>query len=158
MQHALRQDPDVIMISELSDPETVALALDAAENGHLVLSTLNAPDATHAIQRLLDFFPPEEHSQMIAQISGVLETVIAQHLIMASDGKRVLTTETLRPNKAIRKAIKNRQLDQLLGLMEIHKSKGNHTIDDSLERLVQKGQLTIDEALLHCRESGRFKV
>ncbi len=153
LRQALRQDPDVIVVSELRDLETIRIALTAAETGHLVLSTLHTPDAPQTIDRLVDVFPADQQPQIVAQLSAVLEAVVSQRLIPRADGRgRVLATEVMRGTHGIRNCIRERKLEQLVGLMEISRRDGNHTIDESIKDLLNKELITREQALHHCRD------
>ena len=153
LRHVVRQDPDVILVSEMRDLETMQAAVTAAETGHLVLSTLHTIDAPQAIDRLIDAFPVDQQGQMIAQLSNALRAVISQRLLPHASGeKRVLATEVMVMNYAIRNCIRGRKIEQILGLMEIGQNEGMHTIDASLTQLLQNGQITRDEALANCRD------
>jgi twitching motility protein PilT len=157
LRQALRQDPDVIVVSELRDLETIRIALTAAETGHLVLATLHTVDAPQSIDRLVDVFPPDQQPQIVTQLAGVLEAVVSQRLIQRADGQgRVLASEVLRANHGIRACIRERKLEQLVGLMEIGFKDGNRTIDQSIAGLLDSGYITREEALHHCREKRTF--
>ena len=157
LRQALRQDPDVIVVSELRDLETIRIALTAAETGHLVLATLHTVDAPQTIDRLVDVFPPDQQQQILAQLSNVLEGIVCQRLLPKTDGTgRVLATEVMSVNYGLRTCIRDRKVEQLVGLMEIGSKEGMHTIDDSLELLLQQGTITREEALFQCRDRQRF--
>lgn len=159
LRQALRQDPDVIVVSELRDLETIRIALTAAETGHLVLATLHTVDAPQSIDRLVDVFPSDQQPQIVTQLAGVLEAVVSQRLIRRADGKgRVLASEVLRANHGLRACIRDRKLEQLVGLMEIGFKEGNRTIDQSIAALLDNGYITREEALFHCREKRNFDV
>jgi twitching motility protein PilT len=159
LRQALRQDPDVIVVSELRDLDTIRIALTAAETGHLVLATLHTPDAPQTIDRLVDVFPAEQQPQIITQLSSALEGIICQRLIPRADGHgRVLATEILRTNHAMRNCIRDRKLEQIVGLMEIGTREGNRTIDQSIGELFEANLITREEALFHCRERRIFEA
>ena len=159
LRQALRQDPDVIVVSEMRDLDTIRIALTAAETGHLVLSTLHTPDAPQTIDRLVDVFPPEQQPQIVAQLAGCLEAIICQRLLPRADGAgRVLASELMIPGHGIRACIRERKVEQLVGLMEIGTREGNRTIDASLSLLLDAGYITREEALFHCRESKIFEA
>lgn len=159
LRQALRQDPDVIVVSEMRDLETIRIALTAAETGHLVLSTLHTPDAPQTVDRLVDVFPSEQQPQIITQLSGVLQGIISQRLIPRADqAGRVLASEALVATHAIRNCIRERKLEQMVGLMEIGHREGNRTIDQSITELLQSGMITLDEALFHARERRAFEA
>src|SRR6478752_2039785 len=143
LRQALRQDPDVIVVSELRDLDTIRIALTAAETGHLVLATLHTPDAPQTIDRIVDVFPADQQPQIITQLSSALEGIICQRLIPRADGQgRVLASEILRPSHAVRNCIRDRKLEQIVGLMEIGYKEGNRTIDQSIAQLLEAGFIT----------------
>lgn len=157
LRQSLRQDPDVIVVSELRDLETIRIAITAAETGHLVLATLHTSDAPQSIDRLVDIFPAEQQPQIITQLAGVLEGIISQRLLPRADGDgRVLAAEVLRPSYAIRNCIRERKMEQVVGLMEIGFKEGNCTIDRSLTALNDAGLITREEALFNARERALF--
>jgi twitching motility protein PilT len=159
LKQALRQDPDVIVVSELRDLDTIRIALTAAETGHLVLATLHTADAPQTIDRLVDVFPAEQQPQIITQLSSCLEGIICQRLIPRADGQgRVLASEVLVPGHGMRNCIRDRKLEQIVGLMEIGHREGNRTIDHSIAALLGAGLITNDEALFHCRERKNFEM
>lgn len=158
LRQALRQDPDVIVVSELRDLDTIRIAMTAAETGHLVLATLHTPDAPQSIDRLVDVFPPDQQPQIVTQLSSVLEGIICQRLIPRADGEgRVMASEVLRPSYAIRNCIRDHKLEQLVGLMEIGAKDGNHTIDETLAALLGSNLITREEAIFNSRERRIFE-
>jgi twitching motility protein PilT len=159
LRQALRQDPDVIVVSEMRDLDTIRIALTAAETGHLVLATLHTPDAPQTIDRLVDVFPADQQPQIIAQLSSSLQGIVCQRLIARADGHgRVLATEVLVPGHGIRNCIRERKLEQIVGLMEIGHRDGNYTIDQSIAGLLEAGLITREEALFNCRERKEFEA
>jgi len=159
LRQALRQDPDVIVVSELRDLETIRIALTAAETGHLVLATLHTPDAPQTIDRLVDVFPSDQQPQIITQLASVLEGIICQRLIPRADGQgRVLASEVLVSSHAIRNCIREHKLEQIVGLMEIGHREGNRTIDQSIAHLMENGFITREEAIFHSRERKSFEA
>jgi twitching motility protein PilT len=155
LRAALRQDPDVILVSEMRDPETIATALTAAETGHLVISTLHSVDASKAIDRLMDAFPGDQQNQIRSQVAGVLVGIIAQRLLIRSDAPgRVLASEVLKANPAVRAVIREGRPEQLPGLIQIGASDGMHTMDDSLAHLLCNGHIAFDEAVNHARDAN----
>jgi twitching motility protein PilT len=158
LRQALRQDPDVIVISELRDLETIRIAMTAAETGHLVMATLHTPDAPQTIDRLVDIFPPEQQPQIVTQLASVLEGIVCQRLIPRADGEgRVLASEVLRPSYGMRACIRDHKMEQIVGLMEIGAKDGNHTIDQSLATLLDTHQITREEAIFNSRERRVFE-
>ncbi|PAW79785.1 MAG: hypothetical protein B9S32_00210 [Verrucomicrobia bacterium Tous-C9LFEB] len=157
LRHALRQDPDIIMISEMRDRETMQTAISAAETGHLVLATVHTIDAPKALDRLIDSFPPDQQPQILAQLANCLQAVVSQRLLPRADGQgRVLATEIMVCNNAIRACLRDRRGEQMIGLMEISSREGMHTIDDSLIELLEKGLITKEEALINARDPNRI--
>lgn len=158
LRQALRQDPDVIVISELRDLDTIRIALTAAETGHLVLATLHTADAPQSIDRIVDVFPADQQPQIITQLASVLEGIISQRLIPRANGHgRVLASEVLRPSHAIRNCIRERKLEQIVGLMEIGHKEGNRTIDESIGQLLDANFITREEAVFNSRERRAFE-
>ena len=158
LRQALRQDPDVIVVSELRDLDTIRIALTAAETGHLVLATLHTPDAPQTIDRIVDVFPADQQPQIITQLSSALEGIVCQRLIPRADGQgRVLASEILRPGHAIRNCIRERKLEQIVGLMEIGHRDGNRTIDQSIAVLFEANLITREEAIFHSRDRKIFE-
>jgi twitching motility protein PilT len=159
LRQALRQDPDVIVVSELRDLDTIRIALTAAETGHLVLATLHTPDAPQTIDRLVDVFPADQQPQIVAQLASALEGIVCQRLIPRADGQgRILASEVLVPGHGIRNCIRERKLEQIVGLMEIGTRDGNRTIDQSIEVLLDARLITRDEAIFHSRERKSFEA
>jgi twitching motility protein PilT len=159
LRQALRQDPDVIVVSEMRDLDTIRIALTAAETGHLVLSTLHTSDAPQTIDRIVDVFPPEQQPQIVAQLASALQGIVCQRLIPRADGVgRVLASEVLVPGYGMRNCIRERKLEQIVGLMEIGHRDGNRTIDQSIAALFEAQLITRDEALFNCREQKAFEA
>jgi len=157
LKHVLRQDPDVILISEMRDLETISAAITAAETGHLVLATLHTIDAPKAIDRIVDAFPPDQQSQIIAQLANALQAIIAQKLLPRADGTgRVACTEVMVMNDGIRALLRDRRFQQVLSMIEIGSKDGMNTFDESVANLYAAGLITQDEALLNARDPGRI--
>lgn len=155
LRGALRQDPDVILVSEMRDPETISTALTAAETGHLVISTLHSVDAPKAIDRLVDAFPGDQQGQIRSQVASVLVGIIAQRLLPRSDAPgRVLASEVMKANPGVRAVIREDRTEQLSGLIQIGASDGMHTMDDSLAHLLCHGHIAFDEALNNARDAN----
>ena len=158
LRHALRQDPDVIFVGELRDPETVSAAMTAAETGHLVLGTLHTIDAPKAIDRIVDAFPAGQQPQIIAQLANALEAIISQRLLPGEEGgTRVLATEVLVANTGVRATIRERRWEQIVGLLEIGAKDGMHTFDDSLNDLYLARKISKEEAIANARDKTRFE-
>ena len=153
LRSALRQDPDVILVSEMRDLETIRTAVTAAETGHLVLATLHTQDAPRALDRLVDVFPPEQQPQILAQLANCLVGIIAQKLLPRQDSEgRLLATEVLVTNNGIRACMREKKWEQIPGLMEVGRQDGMHTFDASLAHLAAGGYITLEEALTHARD------
>lgn len=158
LKHVLRQDPDVIMVSELRDRETISAAVTAAETGHLVLGTLHTLDAPEAIFRIVDVFPANQQEQIIAQLSNSLQAIISQKLLPRVDQAGLaLASEILVANSAIRSCIRTRKIEQITGLIEIGQKDGMHTMDQSLLELFKAGKISAQDAALHVRDKANFQ-
>ena len=148
LKYALRQDPDIILIGEMRDLETIAAALTIAETGHLVLATLHTNSAAESINRIIDAFPAHQQSQVRAQLSFVLEGVVTQTLIPKARGRgRVVAVEVLVATPAIRAVIRDEKIHQIYSLMQAGKKHGMQTMNDALQMLYTKGEVTLEEAL-----------
>jgi twitching motility protein PilT len=148
LKYALRQDPDVILVGEMRDLETIAAALTIAETGHLVLATLHTNSAAESINRIIDAFPAHQQSQVRAQLSFVLEGVITQTLIPRARGRgRAAATEILICTPAIRAVIRDEKIHQIYSLMQAGKKHGMQTMNDALQVLYLKGEVKLEEAL-----------
>lgn len=157
LRHVLRQDPDVILISEMRDLETISAAITAAETGHLVLATLHTIDAPKAIDRIVDAFPPDQQGQIIAQLANALQAVIAQRLIPKADGKgRVACTEIMVNNDGVRSCLRDRRFQQLISMIEIGAKDGMMSFDESVSDLYARGIISKSEALLNARDPRRI--
>jgi twitching motility protein PilT len=157
LRHVLRQDPDVILISEMRDLETISAAITAAETGHLVLATLHTIDAPKAIDRIVDAYPSDQQSQIIAQLANALQAIIAQRLLPRADGTgRVLCAEVMVMNDGIRALMRDRRFQQILSMIEIGAKDGMMTFDESVSNLYESGLITRDEALLNARDPERI--
>ncbi|MCM8778696.1 MAG: type IV pilus twitching motility protein PilT [Candidatus Omnitrophica bacterium] len=148
LRYVFRQDPDVVMIGEMRDLETMRTALTLAETGHLILGTLHTMDATHAITRIVDVFPPYQQQQIRVQLSLVLIGVIVQQLIPRLDGKgRALAVEIMKVTPAISNLIRENQLQQIYSLIQTGKSEGMVTMNQSLLELYKNKLISAEEAL-----------
>lgn len=147
MRHALRQDPDVILVGELRDLETISMALTAAETGHLVFATLHTTGAVNTVDRMIDVFPGEQQQQVRIQLAQILEAVISQLLIPKKDGGRVLATEIMLGNPAIRNLIREKRTHQICTNMQMSSNIGMQTLNMSLINLVKSGDIDIEDAL-----------
>jgi twitching motility protein PilT len=149
LKYILRQDPDVVLVGEMRDLETIEAALTVAETGHLCFATLHTNSAVQTINRIVDVFPPYQQSQVRAQLSFVLEGVLCQSLLPRSNGPgRALTLEVMVPNAAIRNLIREDKIHQIYSQMQIGQEKfGMQTMNQSLAILHQRRLITTDEAL-----------
>ncbi|MDZ4860561.1 MAG: type IV pilus twitching motility protein PilT [Candidatus Hydrogenedentes bacterium] len=147
LKRVLRQDPDVILIGEMRDQETISAAITVAETGHLAFATLHTNDALQTINRIVDVFPPNQQDQVRTQLSFVLEGICVQQLIPRSDGMgRAMALEVMIPNTAIRSLIREQKLQQIPSMIEIGTGEGMMTMNQSLFRLVKRNVITMDMA------------
>ncbi|TFD87930.1 type IV pilus twitching motility protein PilT [Cryobacterium serini] len=142
LKHVLRQDPDVILIGELRDLETVSVALTAAETGHLVFATLHTQDAAQTIDRVIDVFPPYQQGQVRAQLAATLQGVVCQTLVKKVGGGRVVATEILIVTPAVANLIREGKTYQIASAMQAGRALGMHTMDQHLADLVNTGSIT----------------
>ncbi len=147
LRAALRQDPDVILVGEMRDLETISTAITAAETGHLVFGTLHTKGAANTIDRIIDVFPPEQQEQVRIQLADVLECAIAKALIPKIGGGRVAAYEILVATPAVRSLIRQNKSFQIPGTMQTGRRQGMQLLDDALADLVRKGLITLDDAL-----------
>jgi twitching motility protein PilT len=148
LRAGLRQDPDVILVGEMRDLETIATALTAAETGHLVFGTLHTRGAAGTIDRIIDVFPAEQQSQVRAQVAGALQAVVTQSLLPTADGQgRVAALEILLPDDAVRNLIRQGKVEQIYSVMQTGTSRGMQTMEQSLGELVLRGTIDLDTAL-----------
>jgi twitching motility protein PilT len=148
LRGALRQDPDVILLGEMRDLETISTALTAAETGHLVFATLHTQDASSTVDRLIDVFPAAQQGQIRTQIAASLQGVVTQALVPTADGQgRVPAVEILFPDDAVRNLIRQAKVEQVYSIMQTGTSRGMMTLEQSLAELVLKGVIDQDTAL-----------
>jgi twitching motility protein PilT len=160
LRHVLRQDPDVVLIGEMRDLETVASALTVAETGHLVLSSLHTNSAVQTINRIIDIFPSNQQPQVRAQLSLVLQGVVSQQLIPRMDGRgRVLAVEVMIPNPAIRNLIREEKIHQIYSQLQVGQLKfGMQTMSQSLVDLFQRRLISYEEAMGHATEPAEVRT
>ena len=160
LRRVLRQDPDVILVGEMRDEETVSTALSAAETGHLVFSTLHTVDAPETVNRIVDFFPPHQQQQARAMLAGTLKGVISQRLVRTPDGKgRVATCEVLRMTGRVRDMIMNpEETGRLTEVIFEGEYYGMQTFDQALLKHVQAGRISMEEALRAATHPHDFKL
>ena len=159
LRRVLRQDPDVILVGEMRDEETVQTALSAAETGHLVLSTIHTVDAMESINRMLDFFPPHQHGQARSMIAGTVRGVISQRLVPGADGGRVAVCEILRMTGRARDMIVDpAQTGKLMEVIESGGYYGMQTFDQALFGHLKAGRVTFDDAMHVASSPHDFKL
>ncbi len=142
----LRQDPDVILIGELRDLETMQTALTLAETGHLVFSTVHTNDAAQTISRVIDSFPANQQSQIRSQLANVLSGVISQRLLPWTKGGRIPAVEIMVASTAIRNAVREDKIHQIMGIMQTSSDLGMQTLESSIQALLEAGAITADDA------------
>jgi len=147
LKHVLRQDPNVIMLGEMRDPETIATAVTLAETGHLVLATLHTYSAAQTIDRVIDSFPPHQQTQIRSQLSSVLSAVISQRLLPKKSGGQVAAREILLNNNAVANLIREGKTAQIKSTMETSSSIGMITLDRHIKELYQAGEIDREAAL-----------
>jgi twitching motility protein PilT len=158
LRRVLRQDPDVILVGELRDLETISTALTAAETGHLVFATLHTQDAPSTIDRVIDVFPSGQQEQIRIQLASSLRGVMTQQLVPVIDGSgRAVAAEVLVATPAIQNLIRGAKTHQVYSLMQTGSQFGMQTMDQSLATLVQRGVISIDMGLDRCRDEEDFR-
>lgn len=153
LRAALREDPDVILVGEMRDYETISVAITAAETGHLVLSTLHTIGAVSTVDRIIDVFPPYQQQQIRVQLAEVLEAVISQQLIPTEDGTgRVAAFEVMHANHAVRNLIREGKTHQILSVMQTNRKLGMITMDEAIIQLFYSGMISRDMAVRFAQE------
>lgn len=147
LRSILREDPDVVLIGEMRDYETIASALTIAETGHLVFATLHTNSAAETVDRIVDVFPEEQQTQVKLQLSNVLEAVISQRLVPAIAGGRAVATEAMIATSAIKNSIREGKTHQIPSIIQTSSDAGMYTIESSLANLVKEGRITADTAM-----------
>ena len=148
LKHVLRQDPDVILVGEMRDLETIATALTAAETGHLVFATLHTQDAPQSIDRVIDVFPAHQQQQIRVQLAASLQGIVTQQLLPTADGsRRVAAAEVMMATPAIRNLIREAKVHQIYSMIQAGGKYGMVTMDQSLAWLVRTGQISMDVAI-----------
>ena len=151
LKHVLRQDPDIILVGEMRDLETISVALTAAETGHLVFATLHTQDAAQTIDRVIDVFPPHQQTQVRTQLAGAIQGVVCQTLCKTADGRgRVVATEVMVATPAIRNLIRAGKTHQVYSAMQAGAQHGMHTLDQHLADLVRTRRITYEHGLEKC--------
>lgn len=159
LRSALREDPDVILVGEMRDLETISGVLTAAETGHLILSTLHTIDAPQTIDRIIDVFPTHQQQQVRIQLAGVLEAIISQQLIPSATGSgRVLACEVLIANAAVKNIIREGKVHQLKAIMQTNRQIGMQTMDQALYDLWKENKITAEEAIARSSNPQEMKA
>lgn len=146
LRSVLREDPDVVLIGEMRDLETIAAAITIAETGHLVLATLHTNNAAQSIDRMIDVFPPHQQQQIRVQLSNILQAIISQRLIPAIGGGRIAGAEIMVATPAVRNIIREGKTHQLDAVIQTGAEEGMQSMDHTLAALVKGGKITLDEA------------
>jgi twitching motility protein PilT len=146
LRAALREDPDVILVGEMRDLETIQLALTAAETGHIVFGTLHTSSAPKTVDRVIDVFPPSQQAQIRAQFAESIEAVITQTLLKKKGGGRVAALEIMTGTTAIRNLVREGKIHQVPGTMQVSQKDGMQTMDMALQNLVARGIVSKEEA------------
>ncbi len=157
LRSSLRQDPDVVLIGEMRDLETISAAITIAETGHLVFATLHTNSAAQSIDRMIDVFPPHQQPQIRAQLSNILMAICSQRLVPAIGGGRVVAAEVLIANPAVRNIIREGKSHQLDAVIQTGADQGMQTMDRTLANLVQSGTITYDNAREYAVDLTEFE-
>lgn len=158
LKSLLRQDPDVVMIGEMRDPESISTAITAAETGHLVFSTLHTNSASQTIDRIIDSFPAEQQTQIASQLSATLVGIVSERLIPKIDGGRIPACEIMITNSAIRNLIRERKTYQIDLVIETSMQEGMMTLNRSLAMLVKSNQISLEEAELYSMNPAELRI
>jgi twitching motility protein PilU len=158
LKNTLRQAPDVILIGEIRDTETMEAAITFAETGHLCLATMHSNNANQAIERVMNFFPPERHAQIYLQLSLNLRAIISQRLVRSIEGKRVVAMEIMMDTPRIKDLIKKGEVDVLKEGMEQGIREGCQTFDQALFELYKEGKIALDQALANADSANNLRL
>lgn len=157
LRSALREDPDVVLVGEMRDLETIASAITIAETGHLVLATLHTNNAAQSMDRIIDVFPPYQQPQIRVQLSNILQGIVSQRLLPAIGGGRVAVAEILVATPAVRNIIREGKTHQLDAVIQTGADQGMVTMDKALAQMVRQGRITDDEARGFCIDQQEFE-
>ncbi len=158
LRSILRQDPDVIMIGEIRDPDTMATSMTSAETGHLVFSTLHTNSASQTIDRIIDSFPPNQQGQIISQLASTLVAIISQRLVPRVGGGRVPATEIMLVNPAIRNLIREKKIYQIDLVIETSVQEGMMSLNRSLVNLIKKKEISIEQAESYSLNPSELRI
>jgi twitching motility protein PilT len=158
LRGALRQDPDVILLGEMRDLETIGTALTAAETGHLVFATLHTQDAPSTVDRLIDVFPAAQQEQIRVQIASTLQGIVTQTLLPTIDGQgRVAALEILLPDDAVRNLIRQAKVEQIYSVMQTNTGRGMQTLEQAMLELARHGKISTAVALQRSSRPDQLK-
>jgi twitching motility protein PilT len=157
LRSALREDPDVVLIGEMRDLETIASAITVAETGHLVLATLHTNSAAQSIDRMIDVFPPHQQQQIRIQLAGVLQGIISQRLIPMVGGGRIAAAEIMVVNSAVRNLIRESKTHQLDAVIQTGADQGMQSMDRVLVDLIHQGKISYEEARNYAVDLQEFE-
>ena len=157
LRAALREDPDVIMVGEMRDLDTISTAITAAETGHLVLSTLHTTGASNTIDRIIDVFPAHQQQQIRIQLAGVLESVISQQLMPKVFGGRVAAFEVMHTNTAIKNLIREAKTHQIDNIIQTNRKMGMVMMDDMIMELYTRGDISKETALEYAQDQQNMR-
>jgi twitching motility protein PilU len=158
LKNTLRQAPDVILIGEVRDRETMEHCLSFAETGHLAISTLHANNANQALDRIINFFPEERRAQLLMDLSSNIQAFVSQRLIPTLDGKRVAAVEILLGTATIKDKILKGELDEIKAIMEMSENLGMQTFDTALFKLYKEGKISLDEAIRNADSANNLRL
>lgn len=157
LRGALREDPDIILVGEMRDLETISLAMEASMTGHLVFSTLHTMNAMKTVDRVIEIFPADQQGQVRSTLSDALKAVVSQTLFKRVDVKgRVAALEILICTPAVRNLIRESKTYQILSAMQTGKKYGMQTLDDAIEELLSRHQISAEDAYTNCNDKPRF--
>lgn len=158
LKHVLRQDPDVILVGEMRDLETIATAITAAETGHLVLSSLHTPDAAQTVERIIDVFPAAQQKQVMVQLAGCIQAVVAQILLPRKGGEgRTVATEVMMGTPGIKNVIREHKTHQIPTLIQTGSKHEMHSMDQSLKKLILEEKLSFSEGIVYAKNADEFQ-
>jgi twitching motility protein PilU len=158
LKNAMRQAPDVILIGEIRDAETMEAAITFADTGHLCLGTLHSTNANQSFERILNFFPETRHPQILLQLSLSLRAIISQRLVPSLDGKRMAAMEILLDTPRVKDLVKRAEVDTLKEAMEQGVHEGCQTFDQALFNLYKDGKITLEQALIHADSANNLRL
>jgi twitching motility protein PilU len=158
LKNAMRQAPDVILVGEIRDTETMEAAIAFADTGHLCLGTLHSTNTYQSFERILNFFPETRHSQILMQLSLNLRAIVSQRLVSGLDGKRVVATEVLMDTPRVKDLIKKGEINTLKDAMEQGVQEGSQTFDQALFVLYKEGKISLEQALINADSANNLRV